>query len=139
MGAQARAATISTFGVGFNTLPVVFEHMGPAGRFIGFAWFFLLFLAAITSSISMLQPAKTFFEEALGLSRGKAVGWVTLLCTIGSLWVIWFSKGGLAMDTMDFWLGTFAIFVLATVQIICFGWVWGIEKGRAEFLNEQSL
>ena len=40
----------STFGLGFNTLPVVFEHMGSAGRFIGFAWFFLLFLAAITSS-----------------------------------------------------------------------------------------
>jgi SNF family Na+-dependent transporter len=127
-----------TFGVGFNTLPVVFEHMGAAGRFIGFAWFFLLFLAAITSSISMLQPAKAFFEEALGLSSGRAVTAVSILCGLGSLWVIWFSKNLVALDTMDFWIGTFAIFVLATVQIICFGWIWGIDKGMAE-LDQGAL
>lgn len=127
-----------TFGLGFNTLPVVFEHMGPAGRFIGFAWFFLLFLAAITSSISMLQPAKAFFEESLGLSRGRSVAGVTAICTMGSVWVMWFSKDGLAMDTMDFWMGTFGIFLLATIQIVCFGWIWGIDKGRAE-LDQGAL
>ena len=61
------------FGLGFQTFPVVFQQMGGAGRWIGFAWFFLLFLAAITSSISMLQPAKAFFEEALAISSGKAI------------------------------------------------------------------
>lgn len=127
-----------TFGVGFNTLPVVFEHMGGAGRFIGFAWFFLLFLAAITSSISMLQPVKTFFEEALGLSPGRAVTVVSVMCGLGSLWVIWFSKDLTALDTMDFWIGTFALFVLATLQIICFSWIWGVKKGAAE-LDQGAL
>jgi hypothetical protein len=37
-----------------------------------------------------------------------------------------------ALDAMDFWVGTFCIFLLATVQIICFGWVWGVRKGMAE-------
>jgi SNF family Na+-dependent transporter len=106
--------------------------MGPIGRWIGFAWFFLLFLAAITSSISMLQPAKAFFEEALGISSGKAIAWVSAICGLGSLWVIWFSKNMVALDTMDFWVGTFCIFVLATVQIICFGWVWGLKNGARE-------
>ena len=106
--------------------------MGAAGRWIGFAWFFLLFLAAITSSISMLQPVKAFFEEALGISSGKAIAWVSIICGFGSLWVIWFSKNMVALDTMDFWVGTFCIFLLATVQIICFGWVWGVKKGMAE-------
>ena len=126
------------FGLGFQTLPVVFEQMGFIGRWIGFAWFFLLFLAAITSSISMLQPAKAFFEEALGISSGKAITWVSIICGLGSLWVIWFSKDTLALDTMDFWVGTFCIFVLATVQIICFGWVWGLRKGAAE-LDQGAL
>jgi neurotransmitter:Na+ symporter, NSS family len=136
LGASGMAG--GTFGVGFNTLPVVFEHMGVAGRFVGFAWFFLLFLAAITSSISMLQPAKAFFEESLGMSSGRAVAAVSVICGLGSLWVIWFSKGLVALDTMDFWLGTFAIFVLATVQIICFAWIWGIDKGAAE-LDQGAL
>src|SRR5436190_14529588 len=112
------------FGLGFQTLPVVFEQMGGVGRWIGFAWFFLLFLAAITSSISMLQPAKAFFEEALAISSCKAIALVSVICGFGSLWVIWFSKNTIALDAMDFWVGTFAIFVLATVQIICFGWIW---------------
>ncbi len=126
------------FGLGFQTLPVVFEQMGFIGRWIGFAWFFLLFLAAITSSISMLQPVKAFFEEALAMSSGKAIALVSIICGFGSLWVIWFSKNTVALDTMDFWVGTFCIFVLATVQIICFGWVWGLGPGAAE-LDQGAL
>jgi len=33
---------------------------------------------------------------------------------------------------MDFWVGTFLIFILATLQIVLFGWVLGIKKGLAE-------
>ncbi|MEP6821190.1 MAG: sodium:calcium symporter [Chthoniobacterales bacterium] len=126
------------FGLGFQTLPVVFQQMGAAGRWIGFAWFFLLFLAAITSSISMLQPGKAFVEETLGISSGKAIAFISVLCGLGSLWVIWFSKNTVALDTMDFWVGTFCIFLLATVQIISFGWIWGIDKGAAE-LDQGAL
>lgn len=121
-----------TFGLGFQTLPVVFQQMGFVGRWIGFAWFFLLFLAAITSSISMLQPAKAFFEEALGIPSGRAIAYVSMICGLGSLWVMYFSKDSVALDTMDFWVGSFCIFVLATLQIICFGWVWGLRNGAAE-------
>ncbi len=137
LGASGIVGT-STFGLGFQTLPVVFHQMGVAGPWIGFAWFFLLFLAAITSSISMLQPVKTFFEEALGITHGKAIALTSVLCGLGSFWVIWFSKNTMALDTMDFWVGTFCIFLLATVQIICFGWVWGIEKGMVE-LDQGAL
>ncbi|HTE50247.1 MAG TPA: hypothetical protein VK698_05190 [Kofleriaceae bacterium] len=122
----------STFALGFNTLPVVFEHMGSAGRAVGFSWFFLLFLAAVASSISMLQPAKAFFEEALGLSHRRSTLMTGALCAVGSLWVIWFSQDATAMATMDFWVGNFAIFVFATVQIICFGWVFGVDRGLEE-------
>jgi SNF family Na+-dependent transporter len=92
----------------------------------------MLFLAAITSSLSMLQPVKAFLEEALGVSKGKAVAILAGLAGAGSLWVIYFSKDLAALDTMDFWVGTFAIFVLAGVQTICFGWVFGIDRGFAE-------
>jgi hypothetical protein len=33
---------------------------------------------------------------------------------------------------MDFWIGTLAIFILAGVEVICFGWVFGIDRGLAE-------
>ena len=56
---------MGTFGLGFNALPNVFARCLVA-RFFGFVWFFMLFLAAITSSLSMLQPVIAFFEEGLG-------------------------------------------------------------------------
>ena len=50
----------------------------------------------------------------------------------GSLWVLYFSADLVALDTMDFWVGTVAIFVLAAVQIVCFGWVMGVDRGFRE-------
>jgi hypothetical protein len=49
----------SRIDLGFQTLPIVFEYM-PAGRFFGFVWFCMPFLAAITSSLTMLQPSVGF-------------------------------------------------------------------------------
>jgi SNF family Na+-dependent transporter len=125
----ASGAVGGTFGLGFNTLPVVFEHMGGFGRFIGAVWFFMLFLAAITSSLSMLQPVLAFLEEAIAVPRRRASIWLGIWSALGSFWVLYFSKDLTALDTMDFWVGTAFIFVLATIQIICFGWVWGVDKG----------
>jgi len=120
-----------TFGLGFNTLPVVFEYM-HFGHFVGFLWFFMLFLAAITSSLSMLQPAIAFLEEGLGLGRKASVTMLGLITALGSFFIIYFSKGLVALDTVDFWAGTAFIFVLATIEVILFSWVFGVERGYEE-------
>lgn len=120
-----------TFGLGFKVLPLVFSKM-PFSWFFGGAWFFLLFLAAITSSLSMLQPGIAFLEEGLGLNRKQSVSLLGLLTALGTLFVVYFSEDLKALDTLDFWVGTFLIFVLATVLIIVFGWGMGIRRGWQE-------
>jgi hypothetical protein len=125
------ANTGGTFSTGFSALPVVFARM-PFGDFFGAVWYFMLFLAAITSSLSMLQPAKAFFEEALGLGHRAATALVAVLALGGNVFVLWFSKGLVALDTLDFWIGTFMIFVVAGTQIICFSWIFGVDKALAE-------
>ena len=125
------AGTFGTFGLGFNALPNVFAQM-PGGWFFGFLWFFMLFLAAITSSLSMLQPVMSFIEEGLGLNR---IGAAVLLSTValgGSAFVVYYSEGLGALDNIDFWCGTFLIVVLATIQSIIYGWVFGTDKGHKE-------
>jgi SNF family Na+-dependent transporter len=120
-----------TFGLGFQTLPVVFAHM-PLGDAIGAIWFFMLFLAAITSSLSMLQPTLAFVQEATGLPRKAAVTLVVVISLIGNAYVMWFSKDLTVLGTIDDWVGTFFIVVLALVQAIVFGWVFGIRRGIEE-------
>lgn len=134
LGLSGTTAAVAggTFGLGFTTLPVVFAHMGAFGNLIGAVWFFMLFLAAITSSISMYQPSLAFFEEALGWPRKAATSLMVGVCLVGSFLVMYYSKGGVFWSTIDDWVGTFLIFILAMVQIICFSWVFGIERGWQE-------
>jgi NSS family neurotransmitter:Na+ symporter len=134
----ASATMMGTFGLGFNALPNVFAVM-PGGRIFGFVWFFMLFLAAITSSLSMLQPVIAFFEEGLGLKRHASVTFLGLIAAFGTGFCLYFSKGMIALDTMDFWVGTFLIYVLAMFQTLLYGWCMGIEKGEEEMHHGAHL
>jgi SNF family Na+-dependent transporter len=129
--AGAGAAASSSFDLGFVTLPQVFATM-PLGSAVGFLFFFLLFLAAITSSLSMLQGAIALFEEGLALDRKASVTMLMVLTAIGSGFVVFFSRDLIALDTIDFWVGSFGIYVLASIQVVVFGWVMGVDKGHEE-------
>ena len=129
--AVTQQGTGGTMSLGFKTLPMVFAAM-PGGNFFGGAFFLILFLAAITSSLSMLQPTKAFIEESIGVSRVGSTAIVTVWGLIGNLFVLYYSKGLIALDTIDFWVGTFFILIVAGVQIIAFGWIFGIDKGIQE-------
>lgn len=134
----AGVAGQGTFGLGFNVLPLVFNKM-PAGWLFGAFFFFMLFLAAVTSSLSMLQPGIAFLEEALGVGRKASVAILGAITAFGTGFIAWFSKDLKALDTLDFWIGTFLIFVLATVQIIVFGWVWGTDRGFREMQHGAAV
>ncbi len=135
----ASAAVGGTFGLGFNTLPVVFQFMGPIGRWVGAVWFFMLFLAAITSSLSMLQPVTAFLTESLGITRRKATVLLLGLALPGVMWVMWFSKDLTALDTLDFWVGTTLIFVMGALQLFVFAWYFGVDRGIAEANSGSDL
>ena len=66
--------------LGFTTLPVVFAHM-PAGASSGPSGSSCSSWPRSRRSLSMLQPAQAFFEEALGLSRGVATALVTVIAS----------------------------------------------------------
>ena len=59
-------------GLVFITLPRIFSQM-PLGGVIALAFFITLLLAALTSSISLLEVIITYAVESLKMSRKKAV------------------------------------------------------------------
>ena len=58
-------------GLVFITLPNVFQQM-PGGYFFGILFFVLLAVAALTSSISILEVVVAYFTEDLKMNRTKA-------------------------------------------------------------------
>jgi NSS family neurotransmitter:Na+ symporter len=61
-------------GLIFVTLPVVF-HQIPGGALFASIFFWLFMMAALTSSISLLEVVAAYFIDQRGWSRGKAV-WI---------------------------------------------------------------
>ncbi|MCM8781870.1 MAG: sodium-dependent transporter [Candidatus Omnitrophica bacterium] len=65
-------ARSGVFNLGFVTMPLILNKL-PLKQILGFFWFFLLFLAGITSSISLAQPAVAFLEDEFDIDRKRAV------------------------------------------------------------------
>ena len=55
----------------FQSLPIAFHTM-PGGSLVGFLFFVLVFFAALTSSISLLEAAVAWAMEKFGWARAKA-------------------------------------------------------------------
>ena len=62
-------------GIFFTTLPTAMSN-APGGMLVGAAFFFLAFFAAITSSVSLLEPSVAYLAEKTGWSKRKAA-WIT--------------------------------------------------------------
>ncbi|MBP3556879.1 MAG: hypothetical protein J6K20_04135 [Thermoguttaceae bacterium] len=130
-GVAAAGNFDSTFAMGFVVLPNVFGLMA-GGEFFGFLFFSLLFLAGLTSSISLVQPTVALTQEAFRWSRGVSVAATLTVNLVGIGIVCWFTKNLAALDSFDFWLANFTPFVFALLQTVLVAWVWGADKMTAE-------
>ena len=124
----SQAVEGGTFGLAFRTTPLIFNHMaGGAG--IGFAWFLLLFIAGVTSSVSILQPSVAFLEEEFGFNRKRVVTVIGLLCFAVSHLAI-FGDG--VVDEMDFWFSSFGLPMFGLFEALVFVFCFGPERGWKE-------
>lgn len=123
-------AKSGAFNLGFVTMPLIFLKI-PLGALFGFLWFVLLFLAGITSSVSLAQPAIAFLEDEFNLSRKKAIKiFAAVAFVLCQPAVFLLGKG--VVDELDFWGGTFCLAVFGTIEAILFAWVFGINKAWEE-------
>jgi NSS family neurotransmitter:Na+ symporter len=66
-------------GLVFQVLPALFVNMGDAGLWVALAFFALLSIAALTSSISMLEVPVSVLVEKAGLARPLAAALAALV------------------------------------------------------------
>ena len=64
-------------GLIFQVLPSLFGSMGGIGVLVGFAFFVLMSIAAVTSSISMLEVPVSYSVENHNMSRKRSTLWVS--------------------------------------------------------------
>jgi SNF family Na+-dependent transporter len=130
MAATSKIASGGIFNLGFVTMPLVLQKMAYSNLF-GFMWFMLLFLAGITSSISLGLPAIAFLEDEFNLTKKEATLAFAVATFVLSQPSIFFLKYGV-VDELDFWGGTFFLVVFATIEAILFSWIFGMDKAWTE-------
>jgi hypothetical protein len=106
------------------------------GEIFGFYWFVLLFVAGITSSISLLQPAVSFLEEEFGLRRRSAILAIGSLCFAVTHLAI-FGPG--VIDEMDFWFSSFGLPLFGMIEVLMFVLVFGVTRGWEELHKGAEL
>ncbi len=123
-------AQSGAFNLSFVTMPLIFSQI-QYGAVFSFLWFMLLFLAGVTSSISLLQPAVAFLEDEFNVSRDKAITWLATATFVLCQPAIFFLSHGV-VDELDFWGGTFCLVLFGTIEVIVFTWLFGIDKAWKE-------
>lgn len=130
----------------FEVLPFIFSQT-TGGNIWAASFFFLLFLASITSTISMAEISIAFFQEELKMTREKA----SMLCigiamTFGSLCALSF---GPLSDMTIFDKTIFELFDFTTANLlmptcgilfsIFAGWIIDKNIVRNQLTNEGSV
>lgn len=72
----------SGLGALFISLPAAFVSMGAAGKMVGAAFFVMLFFAALTSSISLLEVVVSAVVDTMKVGRRQAAITMGLLITV---------------------------------------------------------
>ncbi|MBQ9549391.1 MAG: sodium-dependent transporter [Lachnospiraceae bacterium] len=118
----------------FVSMPRVFQSMGAAGAFIGGLFFVMVFLAALTSSISLMEAVVSSIMERFGIPRKKATvieGAIALLIGLAVCFgynILYFEfplptgSTGQILDIMDYISNNVLMPVAAIGTCIFIGW-----------------
>ncbi len=119
-------ALLSSDTLVFTVLPSLFDTMGTMGVLVSIVFFLLMIIAALTSSISMLEVPVSCAIEQLNMKRGKAVLLFGTVITLFSA-VIVFNFSSL----FGFVVNASTVYgqpLLGLVYALVFGWIWKRDK-----------
>lgn len=114
----------------FTVLPALFDTMGGAGMFVSFAFFVLMSIAALTSSISMLEVPVAYAVENHSIERKRATYLIGGIITILSITLILNFD---ALFSLTVTVATSYNQPLTGLMLCIFaGWIWHRNKVLGE-------
>jgi NSS family neurotransmitter:Na+ symporter len=130
----------------FQVLPTLFATL-PAGQLFGMAFFLLLTIAALTSTISLLEVPVSYLIDEWRWTRGKAVVWTSLATlligipsALGNGAVPMFTAmpgvGTGFLDLMNIVFGNYSLSIGSLFLALFVGYKWGVQGALAEIESE---
>ena len=130
----------------FETLPAIFINL-PGGIVWSSMFFFLLFLASITSTISMSEISIVYFVEEKGMTRrGATMLTIGIAMVFGSLCALsfgslsgWTICGLTVFDLFDYLSSNICLPLGGMLTSFFVGWVMDRKIVRCELTNGGSF
>ena len=104
---------------------------------IGFLFFLCLFIAGLSSSISMLESFTTAALDKFKISREKLVGIISVIGLFGSACFSTYAGFNYILDIVDSHVGNYIIATSGLFETVLICKLYGVEKIRVE-ANEYS-
>ena len=127
---DAQGGLIAGPGLIISVLPALFDSMGAIGGFVAFAFFALMTIASLTSSISMLEVPVSFVVESREVRRPRAAILLGSIIAVISLVIVF------NFDALFEWVVTVTTEMsqplLGLFFCIFTGWIWN----RSAILEE---
>lgn len=129
----------SGVGVGFVAFPKAISALPmPAwGQSVfGVAFFFALFIAGLSSSISLIEAFASPLIDRYGVERKRLIGWVSVIgFAMSSLYAT--GAGAHILDIVDHFVGVYGIALLGLVEAVVIGYFYSLPALR-EHVNLDS-
>lgn len=129
-------------GLAFVTLPAAFAQM-PGGQIFSVLFFLLIFIAALTSMVSIAQVPVAWMEDELKFSRRKALIIIAIVAAVmGIPSVLSFSTladfkilGSTYFDFLDKLANNILLPITGLLTTLFVIFRWGVKSSKEEFLT----
>ena len=119
----------------FQVLPDLFEQLGSAGEWLGFAFFALLSIAALTSTIATAEVPIAYAIETHPLNRRQAAFIIAgLISALGIALVVFFDP---LFNYVVTYVTQFQLPLSGLFYFIVLGWLWHRSNRIRELAQEQ--
>lgn len=123
----------SGIGLAFVAYPKAISML-PFGTLFGILFFFLLCIAGISSSISIIEAFTAASCDKFGTSRRKII---TLLCAFGFAESILFTTdaGLFWLDIVDHFINHYGLISLGILEVIVVGWIYKTDTLKTHIME----
>ncbi|MDX1531683.1 MAG: sodium-dependent transporter, partial [Rhodothermales bacterium] len=138
----------STLSLSFFVIPQGIANFPIGVQAFGFAFFFLLVIAGLTSSVSLVEGMASALIDKLQIPRARALAMVVVPGAVGSLlcalpFVVDPELAGNGtvglnlLDILDHWAFRYSLLTVGLMECVLVGWVFGADRLR-EAANRHS-
>ncbi len=136
-GIPITEAVTSGIGLAFVAYPKAISLL-PFGEIFGLLFFFLLTIAGISSSISIIEAFSSAIIDKFAIARKKVVSTICLIGFAGS--IMFSSHAGLYwLDIVDHFLNHYGLVTVGIVEAFIVGWIYRTEQLKMHIVSQLGL